>query len=137
MLFYERIQYYQEEETIASVSVPKKEETKEDKDDEKQSISKKPKEEIIEPLPIVEKKESTPEEELLKNIPQDFLKQIIEKNQIFHTIKYIFNKEYFDFVIELFMQREFTENKNYNRETYEITQEIYPAQFYDHNFYFL
>ncbi len=47
-----------------------------------------------------------------KNIPPEFLQNLQEKNQKFHMHKNIFSKEYFDFFDEIIIQRQYLPNLN-------------------------
>lgn len=49
-----------------------------------------------------------------KHYPQDFLQGLLEKNQIFLIHKHVFSKEYFDFIQELVMQRQYLPRLHYN-----------------------
>lgn len=148
LLFYERIVPFDAEEDNgqkeAAKGTPKKtEESKEDKDESHQRKLSNPIENTVneEGLQAIRKRTSDStldsarlEEELTddlkKNIPQEFLQNLMEKNQKFHLHKNIFSREYFEFVADLITQRQFAPNMSYS-ETYQIDPATNPKEHYD------
>lgn len=122
LLFYERVQHFDEAQFQKAQEPPKREESKEEKEENSDSILK---------AKITESSNPVPEEEdFTKNYPQDFLQQLVEKNQVFHMRKYVFSKEYIDFITEMIMQREFTPNLVYS-ESYQISATKHPKEHHD------
>ena len=121
LLFYERVEHFDEAQFQKTSEAPKKEESNEEKEENGETALR---------SKIIETTVPNEEEDFSKNVPQDFLQQLIEKNQIFHMRKYIFSREHFDFIIDLVMQREFKPNLVYT-EHYRIDAEKYPKEYYD------
>ena len=103
LLIYERIVPYEEEGVNITKKetegTPKKsEEFKEDKDDKQlqkgdvqQSFDNSNDDTTIDSI----KKEDVVAEDTKNNIPQQFLQNLMEKNQKFHTHRNVFSREYF------------------------------------------
>ena len=149
LLIYERIVPYEEEGVNImkkeTEGTPKKsEEFKDDKDDKQsqrwdvqksfenstddtlQTVSKRTSESTIDSI----RKEDIIPEDIKNNIPQQFLQNLMEKNQKFHMHRNVFSREYFDFVIELVTKRQYTPNLTYS-ENYQIDPVKQSQEFYD------
>lgn len=115
LLIYERTQHFDPEEKAPEAESEKKksEESKEDKDETMESsttTSVKERKLTNESQADSVKNE---DEDAMKNIPKEFLRQIIEKNQVFHLRKYVFSKEFFEFVKNTIMEREYIPNPTF------------------------
>lgn len=148
LLFYERIEHFNEEQTAPkkqeSASKATKEEDAKEAGDESQTLNTTQatyETQIVDERPPVVRKltsDSTVDSvkrdedslEDLKNVPQEFLKELMEKNQKFHTHRNIFSQEYFDFVEEIITKRQYAPNLNFQRIT-SLEDAASPDQFYD------
>jgi len=145
LLFYERIEHFNEEKVIVNkdetaAKPANGEEAKEDINESQTMNSTQVTLENTqdERLPVVRKLtsdstvDSVKEEnaEDLKNVPPEFLQNLMEKNQKFHMHKNIFSKEYFDFVEEIVTKRQILPNLNYQKIT-SIEQATNADEYYD------
>jgi len=142
LLFYERIEHFNEEQTTNAnqEAAPKKdEEGKEDTETTPTNKAKvgsfngEEKPQLVRKLTSdstvdIRKEDETLED--LKNVPKEFLQNLMEKNQKFHMHKNIFSREYFEFIDEIVTQRQFTPNLRYN-ENYNIDLATNPEGYYD------
>ena len=69
-------------------------------------------------------------EDMRKNFPNEFLHSLLEKNQVFQTYKNVFSREYFNFVLELVSQRQFTPSLQYSSEQ-KLDPSNNPVEYYD------
>jgi ubiquitin carboxyl-terminal hydrolase 9/24 len=148
LLFYERIEHCSEDQftTGAKKDSPKKdEEGKEDRestptnrsnienftgDERPQLVRKLTSDSTLDSSAIVKKEKEDDGLEDLKNVPKEFLQNLMEKNQKFHLHKNIFSREYFEFIDEIVTQRQFTPNLKYT-ENYNIDLATNPEAYYD------
>jgi hypothetical protein len=143
LLFYERIEPY-EEEVANPVKIPeapkevKKEDAKEDDKEGKTSKGKSQNKEKGKNLkdadtPLANISAFATEVEPSSAIPEEFLRNLREDNTKFHIHKNIFSKdhEYFEFILDLFFQRSFIPNLNYNENGYEISVKVQPKEYRD------
>jgi hypothetical protein len=119
LLIYERIDPIDPEEPQAQPEPEKKTKKAEESKEDSESTAQTQK--IIEesnaikaivsehPDPKIKEEEEDP----MKNVPKEFLQHLLEKNQLFHINRFVFSREYMDFVGDLILQREYTANFNY------------------------
>lgn len=131
LLIYERVTHFEPEgptkKAEAAQDTKKAEESKEDREvvNEKESIKGSPKN--PEPEVIQDTKE---EDDPLKNIPKEFYQSIMEKNQLFHVNRFVFSKEYVEFISDLILHRTFTPNPSL-KSWQSIDPQTNPKEYYD------
>lgn len=140
LLFYERIVHYDPEEKVekkeAEGASKKTEESKEDRDEsqpkaqasERQDLLPTRKETSDSTIDTIRREEI--QEDPKKNIPQEFLQNLKDKNLKFQMHRNIFSREYFDFVEELVTQNQFSPNSEY-KENYVLNVHTHPKEYYD------
>jgi hypothetical protein len=133
-LIYERVAHFEPEgPTViaeATTETKKAEESKEDREGgaDKESIK-----ETIKTNELETSHDSgtgKEEDDPLKNIPKEFYHQIMDKNQLFHVNRFVFSKEYMEFVSELILHRAFTPNLNF-KSWQSIDPKTNPKEYYD------
>lgn len=118
LLIYERINPIDPEEPQAQPEPEQKsKKAEESKEDSETTVQTEKKIDSGEKAIVSETQPATQEikeeEDPLKNVPKEFLQSLLEKNQLFHINRFVFSREYMDFIGDLFQQREYTPNYNF------------------------
>ena len=140
LLFYDRIEPYDEE---VNNSIIKTETHKKEEESKEENLILKGDKKLNEKAKVKEEEEDESMADHTKGqviepstaIPEEFLKNLRENNQKFQIHKNVFSKEkeYFDFILELFFQRNFTPNFTYNENLYQISVKPHPKEYHDFN----